>query len=143
MLFRSIGIEFIKRGLLTESQVDRVLQYQNEHRELKFGEIVDVLEMCDKKALLDLLSYKLQLSPVMLNEKLDINPQDYMPRDMIITLKAIPFKKDGNKLSVAFADPLDDGKTKQVELFLMNAGYEMESFITLYTSIMNQINTVK
>ena len=138
-----IGIEFIKRGLLTESQVDRVLQYQNEHRELKFGEIVDVLEMCDKKALLDVLSYKLQLRPVMLNEKLDINPQDYMPRDMIITLKAIPFKKDGNKLSVAFADPLDDGKTKQVELFLMNAGYEMESFITLYTSIMNQINTVK
>ena len=39
-----IGVEFIKRGLLTEVQVDRVLQYQKEHKELKFGEIVDILE---------------------------------------------------------------------------------------------------
>ena len=28
-----IGIEFIKRGLLTENQVDRVLEYQKEHKE--------------------------------------------------------------------------------------------------------------
>ena len=32
-----IGIEFIKRGLLTENQVDRVLEYQKEHKELKFA----------------------------------------------------------------------------------------------------------
>ena len=28
-----IGIEFIKRGILTESQVNRVLEYQKEHKE--------------------------------------------------------------------------------------------------------------
>ena len=28
-----IGVEFIKRGLLTEVQVDRVLQYQKENKE--------------------------------------------------------------------------------------------------------------
>ena len=37
-----IGVEFIKKGLLTESQVDRVLDYQKDHRELKFAEIVDI-----------------------------------------------------------------------------------------------------
>ncbi len=138
-----IGIEFIKRGLLTESQVERVLQYQKDHKELKFGEIVDVLEMCDKKKLLDVLAYKLQLNSVMLDTKLDINPVEYMPRDMIVSYKAIPFKLENKKLSVAFADPLNSERVKEVELYLMNAGYEMDIFITLYTSIMNQIDTVK
>lgn len=35
-----IGVEFIKKGLLTEAQVDRVLNYQKDHRDLKFGELV-------------------------------------------------------------------------------------------------------
>ena len=69
-----IGVEFIKRGLLTEVQVDRVLQYQKEHKELKFGEIVDILDMCDKDALLDALSDKVQVNPVMLEHNLKINP---------------------------------------------------------------------
>lgn len=138
-----IGIEFIKRGLLTEEQVDRVLQYQKEHKGLKFGEIVDILDMCDKDRLLEVLAYKLQMNKTMLEGELPINPVEYLPRDMIINYKAIPFALEGNKLSVAFADPLNTAKIKEIELFLMNAGYEMEIFVTLYTSIMNQIDTVR
>ena len=44
-----IGEEFIRRKILTKKDVNIVLNYQNEHSELKFGEIVDVLDMCDKK----------------------------------------------------------------------------------------------
>ena len=44
-----IGNEFIKRGILTEAQVNKVLEYQKEHKDLKFAEIVDILDMCDKK----------------------------------------------------------------------------------------------
>lgn len=138
-----IGIEFIKRGLLTEEQVDRVLEYQKDHKGLKFGEIVDILDMCDKKQLLDVLAYKLQMKQTMLEGTLTINPVDYLPRDMIINYKAIPFILTGNKLSVAFADPMNTNKIKEIELFLMNAGYEMESYVTLYTSIMNQIESVR
>lgn len=139
-----IGIEFIKRGLLTEEQVDRVLEYQKDHKNLKFGEIVDILDMCDKKSLLDVLAYKLQLKETMLNkENITINPIEYLPRDMIINYKAFPFRLDGNILSVAFADPMDTAKIKEIELFLMNAGYEMTLYVTLYTSIMNQIENVR
>ena len=34
-----IGNEFIKRGILTEAQVNKVLEYQKEHKDLKFAEI--------------------------------------------------------------------------------------------------------
>lgn len=138
-----IGVEFIKRGLLTEVQVDRVLQYQKEHKELKFGEIVDILDMCDKDALLDALSDKVQVNPVMLEHNLKINPVKYLPRDVIINYKVIPFDIDGNTLKVAFADPQNAQKVKEVELLLMNAGYSMEIYITLYTSIMKQIEGIR
>lgn len=138
-----IGVEFIKRGLLTEVQVDRVLQYQKEHKELKFGEIVDILDMCDKDALLDALSDKVQVNPVMLEHNLKINPVKYLPRDVIINYKVMPFDIDGNTLKVAFADPQNAQKVKEVELLLMNAGYSMEIYITLYTSIMKQIEGIR
>ena len=138
-----IGVEFIKRGLLTETQVDRVLQYQKEHKELKFGEIVDILDMCDKEALLEALSDKIEVNPVYLEKELKINPVKYLPRDVIINNKVMPFDLDGNTLKVAFADPQNAAKIKEVELLLMNAGYTMEIYITLYTSIMKQIEDIR
>ena len=138
-----IGIEFMKRGLLTEGQVDRVLEDQKEHKELKFAEIVDILDMCDKSDLLDVLSYKIQVTGVMLDGELEINPVKYLPRDIIINYKVIPFGLVGNKLKVAFADPQNPTKVKEIELLLMNQGYEMEIYVTLYTSIMNQISNIR
>ena len=138
-----IGVEFIKRGLLTENQVDRVLQYQKEHKDLKFGEIVDILDMCDKDALLEALSDKVEVNPVKLEDVLKINPVKYLPRDVIINYKVMPFDIEGNNLKVAFADPQNATKVKEVELLLMNAGYSMEVYITLYTSIMKQIEDIR
>lgn len=138
-----VGIEFIKRGILTESQVDRVLEYQKDHKDMKFGEIVDVLDMCEKEKLLDALSYKIQVNPVLLNEDISINPVKFLPRDMIINYKVIPFDLNGNILKVAFTDPQDGDKIREVELLLMNQGYTMEIYITLYTSIMRQISKVR
>jgi len=138
-----IGLEFIKQGLLTDVQVTRVLEYQKDHRDLKFGEIVDILDMCEKTQLLDILSNKLQFEGVMLDGKLDVTPVDYLPRDIIINYRALPFKLDGNTLSVAFADVQNVQKVKEIELMLMNAGYEMQIYVTLYTSIMKQIGDVR
>ncbi|MEG1008489.1 MAG: ATPase, T2SS/T4P/T4SS family [Clostridia bacterium] len=138
-----IGLEFIKKGLLTEMQVARILEYQKEHKELKFGEIADILDMCDKSELLEVISDKLQIQGVMLSSDLNINPVDYLPRDIIINYRALPFKVDGNRVSIAFANYQDISKVKEIELMLMNAGYEMEPYVTLYTSIMKQIGDVR
>ena len=138
-----VGVEFIKRGLLTEVQVDRVLEYQKDHKDLKFGEIVDILDMCDKKQLLETLAYKMQVTPVMLDGDLDVNPVNYLPRDVIINYKVLPFDLEGNKLKVAFCDPQNATKVREIELLLMNQGYDMEVYLTLYTSIMRQISNIR
>lgn len=138
-----IGVEFIKKGILTEAQVDRVLEYQKDHKDLKFGEIVDILDMCEKQQILDILSDKIKVSPVMLDGDLDVNPVQYLPRDIIINYRVIPFDIDGNTLMVAFSDPMNVNRVKEVELLLMNQGYGMEVYVTLYTSIMKQISNIK
>lgn len=138
-----IGIEFIKKGLLTESQVDRVLDYQKEHKDLKFGEIVDILDMCDKGQLLEVISSKIGITPVMLADNVEINPVQYLPRDIIINYKAFPFAIEGNTLKVAFADPQNVSRVKEIELLLMNQGYNLEIYVTLYTAIMKQISNIK
>lgn len=138
-----IGVEFIKRGLLTESQVDRVLEYQKDHKELKFAEIVDILDMCEKQQILDVLEYKLKITSVLLDNEIEINPMQYLPRDIIINYRVLPFDVEGNTLKVAFSDPLNGNRLKEVELLLMNQGYDMEIYITLYTTIMKQISNIK
>lgn len=138
-----IGFEFIKRGLLTETQVTRVLEYQKDHRELKFAEIVDILDMCDKSKILEVLAQKLNVEGDMLDHSLSIKPTDYLPRDVIINYRALPFRLEGNVLSVAFANIQDESKVHEIELMLMDAGFNTKRYVTLYTSIMKQIGDVR
>lgn len=138
-----IGFEFIKRGLLTETQVTRVLEYQKDHRELKFAEIVDILDMCPKNEILLVLSSKLNVEGIMLDTNLPVKPTDYLPRDVIINYRALPFKLEGNMLSVAFANIQDEDRVHEVELMLLDAGYTTKRYVTLYTSIMKQIGDVR
>lgn len=138
-----IGVELIKKGLLSQSQVERVLDYQKNHRDMKFAEIVDVLDMCDKTELLTVLADKIKVAPAFLEGGVDVNPVEFLPRDVIINSRVIPFSVSGNTLSVAFSDPLDLNNVKEVELLLMNQGFDMNVYVTLYTYIMREISNIK
>lgn len=138
-----IGEEFIKRKVLTKKEVNIVLNYQNEHSELKFGEIVDVLDMCDKSDLLNVLSSNLGVKSAIIERKLSVNPLNFLPSDIIITYRALPFEKVGNKIYVAFANPQDTETVEYVKKLIAKEGYEVEVYITLYTTIMAHIEKIK
>lgn len=138
-----IGEEFIKRKVLTKKEVNIVLNYQNEHSELKFGEIVDVLDMCDKSDLLNVLSSNLGVKSAIIERKLSVNPLNFLPSDIIITYRALPFEKVGSKIYVAFANPQDTETVEYVKKLIAKEGYEVEVYITLYTTIMAHIEKIK
>lgn len=138
-----IGEEFIKRKILTKKDVNIVLNYQTEHSELKFGEIVDVLDMCDKEDLLDVLSSNLNVKSAIIDRNLSINPLNFLPSDIIITYRALPFEKDGNTIFVAFANPQDTKTVEYVRELIKKEGYDIEVYITLYTTIMAHIEKIK
>lgn len=138
-----IGEEFIKSKVLTKKDVNIVLNYQTEHPELKFGEIVDVLDMCDKEDLLRVLSSNLEVKSAIIDRKLSVNPTNFLPSDIIITYRALPFEKVGNKVYVAFANPQETETVEYVKKLIAKEGYEVEVYITLYTTIMAHIEKIK
>jgi len=120
-----IGEEFIKRKILTKKEVNIVLNYQEEHPDLKFGEIVDILDMCDKEALLEVLSSNLEVKSAIIERKLSINPLNFLPSDIIITYRALPFEKVGNTICVAFANPQDTEMVEYVRKLIAKEGYDI------------------
>ncbi|MBO5476488.1 MAG: hypothetical protein J6A15_01885 [Clostridia bacterium] len=138
-----IGEDFVKRKILTKKDVKIVLNYQEEHPELKFGEIVDVLDMCEKEDLLEVLSSNLGVKSAIIERKLDINPINFLPSDIIITYRALPFKKVNNTIYVAFANPQDTETVEYVRKLIAKEGYEIEVYISLYTTILAHIEKIK
>ena len=138
-----IGIDMVNSRLITEEQLNEALAYQKNHPELKIGEIVDTLNLCDKRQLLQLLSEKLGVKSVVLSENANTDYTTFLSRDTVINAKAFPFELDGTTVKVAFADPSDAKAVDSVKLQLLNKGLEMEKYLTLYSMIMNQVRSVK
>lgn len=138
-----LGVELVKSGLITETQLDDVLKFQKSHPEMKIGEIVDTQNLCDKNELLSVLSKKLGERAVKLDSTLDFDYKQYIPRDSVIANKAMPFALDGNTVKVAFSDPLNKEAVENVRLQILSKGFQMEKYITLHSMIMACVKKVK
>lgn len=138
-----LGTELLNKGLINEKQLDEVLAYQKEHPEFKIGEVVDILNLCDKKKLLKVIAEQLKQKSVDLNDGISIDYTEFLPRDVVINSKAFPFAIDGTTVKVAFSDPLDEKAINEVKLLLVNKGFQMDKYFTLYSMIMGQIQDVK
>ncbi len=137
------GVELVKKGLITDEQLQEALTYQKEHPEFKVGEVVDILNMCDKKKLISVIAEQIKQKTVDLSKGISINYAEFLPRDVVINNKAMPFEIDGTTVKVAFSDPLDTKAVNEVKLLLVNKGFQMEKYFTLYTMIMEQIREVR
>lgn len=138
-----IGVDIVNSKLINEQQLNEALAYQKNHPELKLGEVIDVLNLCDKRQLLEVLSKKLDIKAVVLDENTDIDYTKFLSRDTVINSKAFPFELEGSTIKVAFADPMDAKLVQNVKLQLVKKGLQMEKYLTLYSMIMNRVRSVK
>lgn len=51
-----IGIELVRRGVVTEDDIEKALNYQKEHPNQKIGEILNILKACDSQVLIDAIA---------------------------------------------------------------------------------------
>lgn len=138
-----LGVELVKSGIITETQLEDALKFQKSHPDMKLGEIVDNQNMCGKDELLSLLSKKVGEKAVKLDSTLDFDYKQYISRDSVISNKAMPFGIDGNTVKVAFSDPQDKEAVENVRLQLISKGFQMEKYITLHSMIMACVKKVK
>ena len=134
-----IGIELVRRGLVSEGDINRALEYQKENPNKKIIEVINILNLCDEYALIEALGDILDEKAIVLTKStVNLNVSDYISIDVAKKNKAVPFDITGNRIKVCFADSLDKRSVDTIRLILLNKGLIMEKYIT-YEKNINEV----
>lgn len=134
-----IGIELVRRGIVTEAQVNAAVDYQKTHKNMKLGEVLREITDCDPEKLINAIADIMGEKGTDLKySDLKINIEDYISLDIAKNCKAIPFEIEQGKIKVCFSDLANKNNIERVKLLLLNKGLIMEKYIT-YDSNVNSI----
>ena len=131
-----IGVELVKRGIVTENDIEKALEYQREHPNVKLGDILHILNVCDDEILIKNISEITGEKGILLtSETMKVKPTDYLSFDMCKNNRCLPFEVTNGKIKVAFSDKTVNGKTDPVRMILLNKGLVMEKYLTFENDI--------
>lgn len=131
-----IGVELVKRGVVTEGDIERALDYQKQHPSKKIGDILYILDVCDPNKLIQAMGDILGTKGILLtNRTLKLNVTDYISLDVAKKNKAIPFEVESGKVKVCFANTVNTRAMETVRLLMLNKGLVMEEYITFEPDI--------
>ena len=132
-----LGIELVRRGVVSGDAIERALTYQIEHPNKRLGDILYILNEADPEVLIKEIGSIIGQRGVYLKiDEIDINETDYIPLDMMKSYKAIPFAVESGKILVAFADTENNQENmKNIRMLLLNKGLVMEPYLALETNI--------
>ena len=139
-----IGVELVKRGVVTENDIQAAIEYQKEHPEKKIGDILNILNLCPQidliRAMGEILGEKVM---VLRTDSINVNVNEYMSIDVCRTCKAVIFDVLGGKAKVCFADTANKRAIEQVRLILLNRGLVMEKYLTFESAIETVIESLE
>lgn len=139
-----IGVELVKRGVVTESDIEKALEYQRDHPNIKLGDILHILNVCDGEKLIQSIAEILGERGILLtSNSLKIKPTEYISLENCKKYKCIPFEINGSKIKVCFTDKMTGGKTDPVKMLLLSKGLVMEPYITFENEIEKIINSLE
>jgi len=139
-----IGIELVKKGIVSEEDIERALKYQKEHPNKKMGDILNILEACDSDVLLKAMGEILGERTINLkNSDINVDVKSYISLDVAKKNKAIPFDIANGKIKVCFADNSDKKSTETIRLLLLNKGLVMDRYITFENNVKKILSSLE
>ncbi len=131
-----LGVMLIRKGLINESDIDKAIVYQREHRGTKLGEAFHKLGVCDEQELLDTIAEGIGVKGIKLEPGMfNFDFSKYLSMDIVKQHKVLPFELNENRIKVAFADPSDKDLQKMIRLILLSKGLSMEVYVTFESYI--------
>ena len=132
-----LGIELVKRGIVTGQDIEKALKYQETHRSRKIGDILYILKLADPKKLINAIADILDKKGKFLEiDNMQIEPTDYIPFDKKKKNKAIPFAVESGKIKVAFADVASsESSIKSIKMLMLNKGLVLDVYIALQANV--------
>lgn len=131
-----MGVELVKRGIVSESDIEKALEYQKNHPNRKIGDSIYLLNLCNPDRLINAIGEILGEKGIVLrksNIKLKIT--DYISVDVAKKNKVVPFEVNNGKIKVCFANTVNNKNMDTIRLLLLNKGLVMESYITFESDI--------
>ncbi len=139
-----IGVELVKKGVVTEADIQAAIEYQKEHPNKKIGDILNILNLCPQRDLIKAMGEILGEKVIVLRpDSINVNVTDYISLDICKSCKAMLFDIMGGKAKVCFADTANKRAIDQVRLILLNRGLVMEKYLTFETNIDNVIESLE
>ena len=139
-----IGVELVKRGIVTERDIQVAIEYQKEHPGKKIGDILNILDLCPQRELIRAMGEILGEKVIILRlDTVNVNVTEYISLDVCKSCKAIIFDILGNKARVCFADTANKKAIEQVRLILLNRGLIMEKYLTFESCVNNVIESLE
>lgn len=131
-----IGIELVRRGIVTESDISKALDYQKQHPGKKIGDIINTLGLCDSNVLIHAIGEILDEKGILLNiEDVSINVTEYISIDIAKKNKAVPFEISNGKAKVCFASTANKRAIETIRLMFLNKGLVIDKYITFEDNI--------
>lgn len=139
-----IGIELVKRGIVTENDINKALEYQKTHSSKRIGDMLNELQLCDPYRLIKEIGDILGEKSILLNiEDVKLNITDYISIDTAKKNRAIPFEVGAGKIKVCFADGTNKRMVDAMRLLFLNKGLIMDKYITFESNIAKILNSIE
>ncbi len=139
-----IGIELVKRGIATEDDINKALEYQRTHPNKRIGDLLNELGLCKPRKLINAIGEIIGEKAIYLTAadiKIDIT--NYISLDIARKNNAVPFDVDTGKIKVCFAETTNKRTVDQMRLLFLNKGLVMEKYISFESNILNIINSLE
>lgn len=138
-----IGIELVKRGIVTEGDIDAALQEQRKNPNKKLGEILNELNVCDSQVLIDAIGGIVGVKGVVLTpDKIKIEVLDYISLEIANKNKAVPFDIENGRIKVCFEDTTNTRNIDAIRLLMLNKGLVIEPYITFGNLLENVLRSL-
>ena len=132
-----LGIELVRRKIVSGEDIEKALKYQETHRDRKIGDILYILNVTDPRILMNGISEIIGKKGIYLEaQDIKIEPTDYIPFDIMKKFKAIPFETEAGKIKVAFADiDKSDDSIRSIKMLMLNKGLVLEVYFAFQTNV--------
>ncbi len=138
-----IGVELVKREIVTEGDIEKALDYQRKNPNMKLGDILYELEVCDPNKLIEAIGEILGTKGILLTSNIiTININDYISADIAKKNQAVPFDIVNGKIKVCFPNTVNTQQMNEVRLLLLNKGLVMEPYITFEQQIKKALKSL-
>ena len=131
-----MGVELVKRGIVTENDIENALEYQKDHPSKKIGDILYILNASEPNKLIEAIGDIIGTKGILLtHSKIKIKITDYISLDVAKKNKVVPFEVSAGKIKVCFADTANNRNMDTVRLLFLNRGLVMETYVTFESDI--------